>query len=465
MRYRDGRVGLQGIQPAGVLAERRVGPVSVLEVEAGQEEAIQAKLETDPNVEAIGPNYLYKRLAIPNDPKFTDQKNLSLIGAPTAWDTQKGSASVLVAVLDDGYSPNQNDIIDRISFPIPKAGLWLDPANKDNDPVELPPRDPTDTSNTHGTAVASVIAANTNNARAIAGVTWEGVKVVPIKIFADSATSDSTSAIVAGAIDAAVDVKASVINMSFCLESNPPLCSTTSDPIIDAALEKAYKAGIVLVASSGNDALYANYAVASVAYPASNRYVLAVGSVENTLVRSDFSDYGPNLDLVAPGRNVWVLLDTGIAQESGTSFSAPTVAGVAGLLQSCGLTNPDLVNARLLETAQDLDKAGRDDQTGNGLVRADLALAGPDASNNLGVTTVVSSSKGIVKTVQSFLQAGRSTGAYTFEGLSPGTYLIRVSVDANRDGREDSGDLVGQRSVVVTGSPAYGQDVRLDQLP
>jgi uncharacterized protein (DUF2141 family) len=138
---------------------------------------------------------------------------------------------------------------------------------------------------------------------------------------------------------------------------------------------------------------------------------------------------------------------------------------VAALLQSCGLTNPDLVNARLLETAQDIDSAGRDDQTGNGLVRADLALAGPDATKNMSVTTVVSSSKGIVKTVQSSMQAGRSLGAYTFDGLSPGTYMVRVSVDANRDGKENSGDLVGQRNVVVTGSPAYGQDVRLDPLP
>ncbi len=459
MRYRDGRVGLQGVQPAGVRAERRVGSVSVLEVEAGQEDAIQARLETDPNVEAIGPNYLYKRLAIPNDPKFADQTNLSLIGAPTAWDTQKGSASVLVAVLDDGYSPTQNDIVERISFPIPKAGLWLDPANKDNDPIELP-------NDTHGTAVASVIAASTNNAQAIAGVAWEGVKVVPIKIFADAATTESTSAIVSGAIEAAIDVKARVINMSFCLvNGSNNLCSTTSDPVIDAALEKAYKSGAVLVAAAGNDATYSSYVPGSVSYPALNRYVLAVGSVENTLVRSDFSDYGSNLDLVAPGRNLWVLLGTGVGQESGTSFSAPTVAGVAALLQSCGLTNPDLVNARLLETAQDIDSAGRDDQTGNGLVRADLALAGPDAATNLGVTTVVSSSKGIVKTVQSSLQAGRSTGAYTFDGLSPGTYTLRVSVDANRDGKEDSGDLVGQRSAVVTGSPAFGQDVRLDPLP
>jgi serine protease len=459
VRYRDGLVGLQGVQPAGVRAERRVGSVSVLEVETGQEQAIQASLERDPNVEAVGPNYVYKRLAIPNDPKFSDQKNLSLIGAPTAWDTQKGSANVLVAVLDDGYSPSQNDLVDRISFPIPKTGLWLDPANKDNDPVEL-------ANDAHGTAVASVIAANTNNAQAISGVAWEGVKVVPIKIFADSTTTDSTSAIVSGAIDAAVDVKARVINMSFCLvNGSNNLCSTTSDPVIDAALEKAYKSGAVLVAAAGNDANYASYVPGSVSYPALNRYVLAVGSVEDTLGRSDFSDYGSNLDLVAPGRNLWVLLNTGVGQESGTSFSAPTVAGVAGLLQSCGLTNPDLVNARLLETAQDLDKAGRDDQTGNGLVRADLALAGPDAANALGVTTVVSSNKGIVKTVQSSLQAGRSTGAYTFDGLSPGTYLVRVSVDANRDGKENSGDLVGQRSVVVTGSPAYGQDVRLDPLP
>ena len=466
VRYRDGRVGTLGARPASVRAQRQLGSISVLEVDPGSEESVRAQLENDPNVEAVGPNYRYKRLATPNDPKFAQQTNLSLIGAPAAWNVQKGAAGVLVAVLDDGYNANQTDISGRIALPTPKSGLWLDPGNGDNQPTEFPGNS-TFPEDTHGGAVASIVAAATDNGLGIAGVTWQGVQVVPIKVFTDpggSAPSGGTSATIAAALDTAIDVGAKVINMSFCLVSGN-LCSSASDPVIDAALEKAYKAGAVLVAASGNDAASGGYVAGSIAYPALNRYVLAVGSIENALGRSNFSDYGPKLDLVAPGRNVWVLLGASIGQESGTSFSSPTVAGVAALLRSNGLSSPDLIFARLLETAQDLGAAGRDDQTGNGLVRADLALSGPDAALGYNVTTTVLNGATIVKTLKSSLQPGRSTGAYSLSDISPGTYTVRVSVDVNKNGTEDSGDLVGQRSITVTSLPLYGQDVTLNPVP
>lgn len=492
VRYREGQPGTLRVRPAGLRSERRLGSVSVLEVDAGNEEGVRAQLEKDPNVESVGPNYLYKRLSTPNDPFFAQQTNLNLIGAPSAWNTQKGAAGVLVAVLDDGYNanqtdmvtrivhpcpplvrgdscdPGQTDIVGRIALPTPRAGLWLDPGNGDNQPTEFP-GNATFAEDTHGGGVASVIAALTDNAQGIAGVTWQGVQVVPIKIFTDpgtSAPSSGTSATIAAALDTAIDVGARVINMSFCLvDSSTKLCSSASDSVIDASLEKAYKAGAVLVAASGNDASSAGYVAGSVAYPALNRYVLAVGSIENTLGRSNFSDYGPSLDLVAPGRNVWVLSGTDVAQESGTSFSSPTVAGVAALLRSNGLTSPDVIVARLLETAQDLGTGGRDDQTGNGLVRADLALAGPDAAQGYPVTTTVSSGGTVVQTVKSTLQPGRSMGAYSLGNIANGTYTVRVSVDVNRNGVEDSGDLVGQRSITVTSLPLYGQDVTLTAVP
>lgn len=466
VRYRDGRVGTLGARPTSIRAERNLGSVSVLEVDPGSEESVRSQLAADPNVEAVGPNYIYRPLAIPNDPKFAQQTNLGLIGAPTAWNAQKGASGVLVAVLDDGYNANQTDIVGRIALPTPKPGLWLDPGNGDNRPTEFPGNS-TYPEDTHGGGVASVVAATTDNGLGIAGVTWQGVQVVPIKIFTDpggTAPAGGTSATVAAALDTAIDVGARVINMSFCLV-NGSLCSSANDTVIDAALEKAYKAGAVLIAASGNDAAATGYVAGSIAYPASNRYVLAVGSVENTLARSNFSDYGPKLDIVAPGRNVWVLAGTGIVQESGTSFSSPTVAGVAALLRSNGFSSPDVIVARLLETAQDLGTSGRDDQTGNGLVRADLALSGPDAAQGYNVTTTVSSGSTIIKTIKSTLQPGRSTGAYSLTDIAAGTYTVRVSVDVNKNGAEDSGDLVGQRSITVTSLPLYGQDVTLNPVP
>ncbi len=467
VRYRDGRIGLQGAQPAAIRSERSLGSASLLTVAVGSEEAVRAQLAADPNVAAVGPNYRYKRLATPNDSEFSQQTNLGLIGAPAAWDIQKGASGVLVAVLDDGYNPNQPDMVSRIALPIPKSGLWLDPGNGDNQPTEFQ-GDNSNPPDTHGGGVASVIAAQTDNGLGIAGVAWQGVQVVPIKIFTDPGStvpSGGTTAIIAAALDTAINLKANVINMSFCLVDSNNLCTGSSDPVIDAQLQAAYASGAVMVAASGNDGAKPNYVPGTVAYPASNRYVLAAGSIEDSLGRSDFSNYGPNLDLVAPGRDVWVLSGTGMAQESGTSFSSPTVAGVAALLRSNGLSSPDVIEARLLETAQDLGASGRDDQTGNGLVRADLALAGPNAAQGYPVTTTVMSSTTVVQTVTSSLQPGRSMGAYSLNGLAAGTYTLNVWVDVNRDGTQDSGDLIGQRSLSITSLPTYGQDVTLNPVP
>ncbi len=487
VRFRDAQTATRDLHALGVRESREVGAVRILEVAPERTDALITQLASDPNVEAVGPNYAYGRLAIPNDPFFAQQKNLELIGLPQAWDVQKGADNIRVAVLDDGYDAAAGDMTGRLLLTPPPRGFWLDTANNDNTPTALP-------GDWHGTAVASVLGAATNNGVGMAGVTWQGVRIVPVKIYRDTpfppcagrtsgnpslpeprdprpptscqSVYDATTATVASALETSMAIGASVINMSFCLldRVNTNDCATTTDPIIEAALERAHLSGAVLVGAAGNDNLN------QVAYPASSRWVLAVGSSglpanPQALARSEFSNYGPKLDLVAPGQSILTLRAGGVLTASGTSFSAPTVAGVAALLQSNGLESPDVITARLIETTQDIGAADRDDQTGNGLLRADRALAGPGAALGIPMKITLFDARGsVVRQVSGSLQSGKNLGAYATENLRGGQYRVEVHLDLNRNGIKDAGDEVGERQVTLNRRRLYGQDVQLKPI-
>jgi serine protease len=403
----------------------------------------------------------------PNDPEFALQANLRLIGLPRAWQntanftTSLFSAStkeVLVAVLDDGYDPSLFDMTDRIDLPVPPAGRYLDTANRDNDPRA--------DSESHGSAVASVIAAATNNSTGIAGIASANVRVVPIKVFSDEGRA-STETIAAG-LETAISLGVRVANISLGIERNDAdgkrHCVTNArNSLLDTALRHAAEAGVLVIAASGNDGSN------NICYPASNPDTLAVGSVNNDRTRSSFSSHGSGLDLVAPGNRVLTITAGRITTMSGTSFSAPTVAGVAALLFAQGMTSSDQVFARLLETANDLGTAGHDDEFGAGLVRADLALESEQAASlnqvdqGLPMTITVSNEKGLSRQQRDTFSP-RGFGAYSVKDLPAGTYTVRVLIDSNRNGLEDAGDLSGNRSVRFDGSALYSQDVKLEPV-
>jgi subtilisin family serine protease len=389
----------------------------------------------------------------PNDPEYALQANLRLIGLPRAWQDNPNNKAVLVAVLDDGYDPSLFDMTNRIDLPTPPTGRYLDTGNRDNDPRA--------NSKSHGSAVASVIAAATNNSTGIAGITSEVVRVVPIKVFTDAGKA-STETIAAG-LETAISIGARVANISLGIEQNDTNgtrhCVTNArNATLDLALRHAAEAGVLVIAASGNDG--SNH----ICYPASNPDTLAVGSINDDRSRSGFSSHGAGLDLVAPGNRVLTISDAHITTMSGTSFSAPTVAGVAALLFAQGISSSDLVFARLLSTANDLGDAGRDGEFGAGLVRADLALEMGDQSINGSPMTVTVSSEGGFLRVESGTFSANGAGAYSVQDLPAATYTIRVLVDRNSNGLEDVGDLTGSRIVRFDGAALYSQDVTLEQV-
>jgi subtilisin family serine protease len=181
--------------------------------------------------------------------------------------------------------------------------------------------------------------------------------------------SGSMCTVAAGIIDA-VDAGAKVLNLS--LGGPGDACPL----IVEKALSYAHDHGALVVVSAGNDGAKGN----PVDYPAGCSGAFAVGATDTRDRKAGFSEYGPQVDITAPG--VGILTTTwqeggkhGYAFESGTSLSAPIVTGAAALLLSKHPTwTPDQVRARLVATALDKGKRGRDDLYGAGIVDIGRAL-------------------------------------------------------------------------------------------
>jgi subtilisin family serine protease len=275
---------------------------------------------------------------VPNDPIYNDfgpsgRWNLEIIDAPNGWDLSTGSSNVVIGVLDTGCDMSHPDLVyDGPGF---NAGTG-DPNGTPTGPAG---------NLQHGTKVAGIAAATINNDEGLAGVAG-GCRVHAVVI------PNGTEVEVAAALNETANVaQAQVINMSFS--------DATWDPgIIDPEIDNAYDSrDVVLCASSDNGD------VGWVGYPASHPKVIAVGASDQNDLRVSVanwgSQWGPELDVVAPGIQCWTtdlqgnLGDTELdyfGSFQGTSCACPHVAGLAGLIRSLypSLTNVEV--RRVIET-------------------------------------------------------------------------------------------------------------------
>ena len=317
---------------------------------------------------------------IPNDTYYsTCQWNLPQIRAPYAWAVSTGSSNVIVAVLDSGADLTHPDLQGQLV-----AGY--DFVNNDADPSD---------DKGHGTHVAGIVAARTNNGQGIAGVAW-GSKIMPVKVL-DWRGRGTHSQGAQGIIWAA-DQGAQIINLSLGGES--------SSATLQNAINYAHSRGALVVASAGNDYEEGN----PVIYPAAYPHVLAVAATGDQDEHADYSETGAYVDVAAPGGNPsgswdanpnhWITSSywrgAGYGeylQVAGTSQAAPHVAGLAALVWSVSpsLSN-DQVEQVIEETAVDLGDPGRDDVFGYGRIDAHAALVrAPYGASAGGLETSVSS--------------------------------------------------------------------------
>lgn len=326
------------------------------------------------DVEYAEPNYFAYAFMIPNDPYYKYQWHLKSIGLERAWNVSSGLGAV-VAVIDTGaayenYTQNKRNKYYRAPD---LAGASFAPGydfvNNDTHPND---------DNGHGTHVAGTIAQRTNNALGAAGTAFSAT-IMPIKVLDKNGAG--TYSDVADGIRWAADHGAKVINLSL----GGPVPAT----YLEEAVAYAYGKGVTIVAAAGNNSS------SSASYPAAyDAFVIAVGAVRYDKTLAYYSNYGPSIDLVAPGGDTQIDQNNdgygdGVLQQTfsgafnrfgyyfyqGTSMAAPHVAGAAALVISKGIaTTSDSVRTVLESTADDLGAPGRDDTYGRGLINAAAAL-------------------------------------------------------------------------------------------
>jgi subtilisin len=226
--------------------------------------------------------------------------------------------------------------------------------------------------NGHGTHVAGIIAAQDNDI-GVVGVAPEA-QLYAVKVL-DSSGSGTWSSVISG-IQWAIDNHMDIINMS--------LGSSSGSTTLKQACDKAYNAGILVVAAAGNSGTTSTTAN-NVIYPAAYDSVVAVAAVDSTSTRASFSSTGSQVEVAAPGVDVYSTYKGNAYKTlSGTSMASPHVAGVAALVIASGITDAnnngrinDEVRTRLQQTATDLGTTGRDVIYGYGLVDASKAALPP----------------------------------------------------------------------------------------
>lgn len=336
---------------------------------------LHEKLMDLPEVELMEPNFVYHLESgsqaegavnvIPNDPEFKKAWNLNNIGQADgwgragrvgidtgvgkAWDIQRGTKSVVVAVIDSGLNYKHPEFVDNLwvnrAEQAGKPGVdddnnglvddinGYDFVNSDADPMD---------DHGHGSHVASIIGARGNNAVGMAGINWE-ISLMPLK-FA-SKEGKGTLELGIRAIQYATQMGARIINNSWGGQGY--------SEILTKVVEEAHQKGVLLVAAAGNSG--GDNAETPI-FPASlkNENVLSVAAFDQHGQLWNNSCYGETtVHLGAPGVEILGLWGEKYRSMTGTSLAAPHVTGVAALLlaQEPQLTVGEL-KSRLLATAK-----------------------------------------------------------------------------------------------------------------
>jgi subtilisin family serine protease len=490
-------------QGYGIRYARNIGPQSgstfsrIVQVPSGTDaETLASTLAKDPTVVSVHPTHRRGALSLtpvtPNDTQFvkdeTRQWDLYETQAPSAWSISEGSSSVAVAIIDTGYDPNNQDFAGKVTYSesiINGVTTSGSAAAQDTDG--------------HGSNVAGIAAADTNNNAGVAG-TGFNVALQIYRIFPNPGeagysadANGATSTDEAQAIYDAVAHGAKVISLSIGGTDSQGIDQSEYD-----AVEYAISQGVTVVSASGNER---QSGVNTVDYPAAYPGVIAVGAsalndTNAPNVRSSATEYvasysnsGPGLTLVAPGGDPnstadadylhWILnLDTTkpasgvacsdasncIALFAGTSQATPHVSGTAALMYSI---NPSLTPAQvksiLMANADNINDARQGSGRLN-MYRTLAAVAGVAPPSSPGNTNFVAfgytNSGGTKPTIIDKTFTGgvpvSANGTFRLPDLDPnaGAYRIGIWADLNGNGIVDAGDYFGSSTTTCLATTA-----------
>jgi len=273
--------------------------VQVVTVPKGQAMAKAKAYSSNARVAYAEPDFVAEAVGSPDDPWFGNQWGMVKVQAPQAWDVTTGSGTIKIAILDTGVDLDHPDL-----------------ANKIVSNINLTSSTTVDDVHGHGTHVAGIAAAMTNNGVGVAGLGY-GSTIMNVKVMGDTG-SGAYSWIVSGIIWA-VDNGAKVINMS--------LGGSSASSTLEDAINYAWSKGVVVVAAAGN---YGNTAPL---YPAYYTNCIAVAATDSLDRLAGWSNYGDWVDVAAPGVGIYATLkNNGYGYKSGTSMASPHVAGLAALV-------------------------------------------------------------------------------------------------------------------------------------
>jgi len=316
----------------------------VVSVPAGTVGQSIRRYASHPWVDYAEPDYIAQVVAEPDDPHFDRQWGMHKVEAPAAWDVTTGSSDVIIAILDTGVDQNHPDLKDKIV----KNANFSESSTVDD-------------VHGHGTHVAGIAAAITNNGIGVAGLGYDS-SLMNLKVMGDDGRGRYSW--IANGITWAADNGAQVINMS--------VGGTASSTTLEHAVNYAWSKGVVIVAGAGNNGDSSPF------YPAYYANCIAVAATDGHDNRASWSNYGTWVDLAAPGVSIYsTVRGSRYGNMSGTSMAAPHVAGLAALVfttvsdtNGSGLLNEE-VRARIESTCDDIGVQG----IGAGRINAARAVA------------------------------------------------------------------------------------------
>lgn len=358
------QIGKMGEKYGYKVKERLLLPETfVLKVPAGVEEALSKILARLPIVDFAEPNFEAEALLIPNDTYFNNQWGIAKIQMPQAWDIATGSSNIKVAVLDTGIDNDHPDLSSKVD-------VWKNfSSSRSSDDLYG-----------HGTHVAGIAAAITNNSLGVAGVGFN-THLMSVKVLNDSG-SGYYSWVING-ITWAADNGAKVINLS--------LGGSSGSSSLENAINYAWNKGVLLSCAAGNNGS-SNYM-----YPAVYQNCLAVAATDSSDQKASWSNYGSWVDVSAPGVDIFSTLPNHRAKVSktrnygslsGTSMATPFTAGLGALLFGLDSSlNNTQVRERIEQTAMQISGTGTYWQWGRidafSAVSTALGLTAPTATPTL----------------------------------------------------------------------------------
>lgn len=305
--------------------------IDVVKIQEGSVEEKIKQYQANPQVLYAEPNFRTQAFAITNDTSLTQQWGLFKINAandtqPSAWDTTTGDPTIKIAILDTGIETSHPELSEKI---ITSANFTDSPTTSDQAG--------------HGTHVAGIAAAASNNGNGIAGAGYN-TSLLNGKVLGDNG-SGYYSWLASGIIWAA-DQGAQVINMS--------LGGSSASTTLEDAINYAWNKGSVIVAAAGNSGN------SQLNYPGYYQNVIAVAATDTNDAKASFSTYGNWVDVAAPGVSIYsTYKDNSYSSLSGTSMATPFAAGTSALIWAKGTCATNTcVREQLEKTADPINGTG-----------------------------------------------------------------------------------------------------------